>query len=322
MKRNTTQWAALLLALILCLFFICNRRYHLHYITTNPGIKNTGLPLEDTINLTSDTVTPAVAGTYLSNVGNIIKINTNGTNSPINPMGMVLTQSNITILYNQAFQLLKTAKTASPGDYITALQITYGINTSTTPYTMSYYFLPLCLQTQNITTVPASYTYICIAADNPTSPGGTNSYYLINSDGAAAPDANGRNVTDAANYQNFIMIQHHTVDAGVTGFVNTSPTDPTGDVVSVVFPFQEIEQLMNDNPGCGGLNIFNIAKSVTISGQVYNKQELLLGPIGLASGANVNGVVTAVTSFKNEFADLSHMCPPDDNNFTFSVINL
>jgi len=177
------------------------------------------------------------------------------------------------------------------GRYLLAVKITYGINSLNKK--MKLFYQPVLLKnttngTQktdvvySVTTSPTYYKYV----DSPK------------------PD--------------FVAVAQATVDAmteyyrkhmtfKINGnrhyrlFKNTSDTDSTADVQSVIFPIQELDSLMAGN-NTDVVRIFNAIDNMYVSGVPYLKHSVLLGPEKLRKFLS--------PIFYRKYGNLSHLCPP------------
>lgn len=252
---------------------------------------------ENTIDLAYDFVLPSMVYIYTANAVQDIEINTGAGNVPIVSVAIqTLRKSDMETLYQQAI----TFKPAAGVHYITAVEIFYGINSTT--HNLTYYFLPVCLQAVTPGTPPAIYTYV------PTDASLSNTnFYTYNSAGSMVL-ATTAQLADTSNYINAIEIQHY---AGAPPRFNNEPynsPDSSADTKYVIFPFQEIFSMFEQN-SVSSLTLYNIAVPVTVQGgEYYAKHSLLLSPpSGGSSSFSIN-------------EDLGHMVPPDYGNISYPVL--
>jgi hypothetical protein len=241
------------------------------------------LPSENTINLAYDYILPARASAYESDAQEDIMIG--GAAIPQVAM-LTLKKSDLENLYNRAYTLLQSS---SGSNFITAVEIFYGVNSNA----MVYYFLPVCLQTPSVSP-PNMYTYTL----TPNCTGLTNFYVYNASTGSLSSASFAQFQSDTASYASQIRITHY-YGAAVT-FIETIPTSTNvqADSKYVIFPFQEIFHVLACN-NVDSLSVCNAGVPMRVPGKdYYTKHDLILGPWGPGTSNPME-------------EDLAHMVPPD-----------
>lgn len=123
--------------------------------------------------------------------------------------------------------------------------------------------------------------------------------YINNTFSLAASDA----TTSISNYTTLIKIQHTTT--------TTTPVPTTitpYDVTSVIFTFQELKALIDDNSGAKNLRIYNCMREISIDPSISSlKHSLIVTTDNIKLYPNET---KGRRSFKGKYANLSHLCPP------------
>lgn len=269
-----------------------------HESSNNPSGKSMFIAAttytEDPIDLSRDGVSPALGDTFIVFASKYLYLN--GT-SIVN-QSFTLTQPAITYLSTLASGMSGGSTT----NYVLGLQFEYGVSSSN-PNLLDLYVRPLWLtRSAQSGSQVGTNTYSYYA----TTQSLAGSYYLILPSGSVQPESMNpiaQDVIDANTYQNTIEISHpqsYPTPPTMPDFNNTS--DITGDIHTLVYPFQELNAVMSLNI-CTQVEILNIALPVTNPATkiIYYKHDLLIGPPGLQDSLHLTA---------NEFADLANMCPP------------
>lgn len=114
-------------------------------------------------------------------------------------------------------------------------------------------------------------------------------------------------------YKNSVRIKH-TSGAAATSFT-------TGDVESVIFSFQEIKALYDDNDSPEHpeyISVWNTSRDFILSGPPVRKHSLILGPDYLGV-SDEKSVYFFSGEFRNAFANLAHLCPPNCQTLIFRI---
>lgn len=92
--------------------------------------------------------------------------------------------------------------------------------------------------------------------------------------------------------------------------------DITGDVTSIIYTFQEMEEVLYENNSIT-LNIWNYVNDTIVTSKTYTKHSLFLSPgyFSYPAQASLLGSVP----FKGNFANHPHLCPPACEEFTFKI---
>lgn len=173
-------------------------------------------------------------------------------------------------------------------NYVTALEISFGIVAGTNKITPIY--TPLYLQ--RINPVPPS----------------PNNYGVIDRcgdfvyDGTRFNPATPTELNYKTIYKNDILIKH-------LGDANPSAFIPGVDPTSVIFPFQTIYALENDNPGITELWLYNAIRKTAVVGGDDIKHCILLSP-----------EIKGEPLFGGKFANRGHLCPPDCNSVFYTRV--
>jgi hypothetical protein len=176
-------------------------------------------------------------------------------------------------LFNIATQL----KPAAVNDYVTGLRINYGIDSNDK---FSVIFQPVCL-VANGTQAPNFTIYTPI--DGPD--------FIYKENQFSFSPALNRNVV--AGYPQKIQILH-------MGDPAPSPYVP-GDVLSVIFPFQEIYTLMLDNINEASIDLYNSIRKTTTPAGIQIQHAMLLSP----------NLPAPLFGFSGKYANRANLCPPD-----------
>lgn len=248
------------------------------------------LPNENTINLAYDYVLPIAATSYENTALEDIKIGSN----PISQVAMsTLKKSDVENLYKQSYALLQAS---SGSNFITAVEIFYGINSNA----MVYYFLPVCLQ-QN-PSLPTPYTYTL----TPNSMGISDFYVYNASTGSLSNASLAQFQSDTASYAKQIQIVHY-YGAQPTFFqMAVTSSNMLADTKYVIFPFQEIFHVFVCN-NVDSLNICNAGVPVHVPNEdYYIKHDLMLTPYSPGMSNPME-------------EDLAHMVPPDYGTLIYPI---
>ncbi|MCW3103304.1 MAG: hypothetical protein JWO09_1744 [Bacteroidetes bacterium] len=174
--------------------------------------------------------------------------------------------------------------------YILALKINYGLDT--TNKTMSLLYQPLLLDKDSTTTG----RYL---------PKGNSTYYKYNTTFKRFEVAT--DISCLQLYKDRITFKR----PGQKYFsVFDTTNDITGDVESLVFSFQEIKKIIDENK-TEILYLCNAAEYVEDKDKVDIKHSILLGP----------DEITKTLIFYRKFANLSHLCPPSCNEHFYDLIH-
>lgn len=129
--------------------------------------------------------------------------------------------------------------------------------------------------------------------------GGLN--YIFNSDTKAFEEASDSLVsTLTADYRSMIRIKHRT-DRTFTSYIPNADTD------AVIFPFQTIYALINDNVG-NVVHFHNAIRKEPVGGAYSIQHAVLLSSQYLLGN-----------SFEGKYANRSHLCPPSCNKVQYAV---
>lgn len=244
---------------------------------------------ENTISLAYDYISSGMATIYENDAHSDIMINTTPINAPAMP---ILKKSDIETLYQQVCTL------SSGGNYITAVEIFFGINNGN----LTYYLQPVCLHTSASVTSPGPYLYT-IAQTGP------NLYeYNVTTNSIITPAPNF--TSDTINYAHQIKIIHYY--GAAPSFTQTLDTSPNvnADTKCVIFPFQEIFHMLDCN-SVDSITVYNAGAPAPVQGGYFTKHDLLLAPF--IAGGQPSSNTSAVEE------DLAHMIPPDYGNLIYPI---
>ncbi len=211
-----------------------------------------------------------------------------------------------------AFCLLKDSadkmhqSDTSCNHYITALKLTLGLDVGLSKVQLLFQPAYLCLV--NKTGNSGSYQLKGIST----------TYYMYDASTESFSVS-----TDTASKQRYIdniLIEHKRGEAKSAFRQPVAGNDTLGDVISVIYSFQEIISLINDNANTAYVKVWNAIqdKYIPSVGYYLQKHTLILGP----SQLNVPiKPFTPVGSgiFSNKFANFAHLCPPSCNGLTFKL---
>ncbi len=310
------------ITLLISLTIICSA----FIITCKPEKKHQNpvlqypLPHEDTLDLTHDPVSQSQAAKNLDYEAECLLLQQpGGTIVDLNSYAGKIDTFLIDTLYNRASKLAA----GITSHYITVLQINYGIDSNNF---FVLFFRPLCL------TCTSDVSYTGTYSVTTRSQSTANSYCRVSSSGAVLANCKFTPFEeDTARYTQQIRIRHHLTDTYYGTFNATAWTDTMGDVRYVYFPFQEILGEVRDNAGTmqgyNYLTLVNtcIIRPVVVSGAIDSlvKEDVFFGLANLPTMPELSCTTTyRLTSgiFTNMYADLAHMCPPDQSSLTYKLI--
>lgn len=197
-----------------------------------------------------------------------------------------------------AFPAMKVAalklKGNYTGNYILALRIIYGLDTI--GMKMKLYYQPVFLKRDTVDGV--------LVFKPKASP---DYYYYRYTDTSFVrePDAM---LVDAAR----VRYERHICFKKSNGkFRRFYPgmTD-TSDVMACLFPFQEIDQMVEEN-GSTHVYIINSGEEIHVGTKSYLRHVMILGPDSLEHHLK--------DIFYRKYANLTHLCPPNCNQHTFTL---
>ncbi len=178
---------------------------------------------------------------------------------------------------------------------IPALRIHFGLTADGS--TFKFLYQALCLSQHSLDVAGKTVTYTVVNENMPYYKynGGTNSF--------VPATVNDKKWID--NYKKLIRICK-------TSTCTTQEKYLEGvDTKSVVFSLHEIGSLIFDNT-VESIQIYNANIDTTIAGVTYNYHSIIIGPYGLP-------LTKKLLSFKNKYANLSHMCPPSCNYLRYKT---
>jgi hypothetical protein len=260
---------------------------------------------EDLIKVDLDTIDPLVGKLEIGAAMTSFSIVTTQAVIPLPFLRFTLTADDICNLQNKAYSSLVPDTAVY---YVTALQIEYGISISgaAPPFTYQYssWVRPLYLYANQYTNSGGVLTGNYVATPQELQQI-NNPYYQLLEDGTLTLDSKNQNAIDASNYQQYISIKHYPADPN-------NSFNPTTDVTSAVYPFQEIDSLLLVNATYGYVNLIHVGvKRANLDGTIPSElmtDEILIGPGSLYAGPHFKAFPT------NFYADLGNMCLPDCPN--------
>jgi len=205
-------------------------------------------------------------------------------------------------LWDSAVSLQK--RNSNCPNYITALKLIYGLNSANNKIVLLYQPLYLCK-----TAVISGKKIYSVN-------GASNIYYAY--DHSASSFVITNDTSSIGNYADSVLISRIPGEIP-SHFINPpADNDTLGDVNSVIFTFQEIDALLNDNNSTF-LKLWNAAQNVYVASVnlTLRKHSVIIGPsqftIPLAP------YISPCNSglFCNAFANLANMCPPSCNEISF-----
>lgn len=190
--------------------------------------------------------------------------------------------------------------------YITALKITLGLDSTSRKIQLLFQPAFLCL-------VPCTGTSASFQLK-----GISTTYYTYNAITESFSIAS--DTSSKQRYIDKILIEHKIGEPKSKFRQPVAGNDTLGDVISVIFSFQEIISLIDCNANTDYLKIWNAIQNNYIPsvGYALQKHSLILGPKQL----NVPLMpFTPVGSgiFSNKFANFSHLCPPSCNLLSYNL---
>lgn len=198
-------------------------------------------------------------------------------------------------IHKNGVKSLKTlARDIEPGytgRYLLAVRIIYGLNEAKD--NMKLYYQPVLFK--NITNGTKKDTVYYQPVISPTvykfSPNTSPYFFSVTQETVTAA---------VSNYT--LNMTFKKEDDSYRPFKNTAESDSTGDVLSVIYPIQEMDSIMSGNDA-EEIHIFNAAEIMYVSSVPYIKHSVLLGHAKILKGKESY-------LFQMKYGNLSHLCPP------------
>jgi hypothetical protein len=248
---------------------------------------------EDQLNLTKHPVDDGVATGEFTACDQNVGINILGVNKKIPRLAEEIE--------NGAFKALRDSAAAhvptTCPNYITAIKITYGLHT--TLLKMDLLYTPVYMIKVRDSTSGAENWRIYDVVDD-------GSYYTYNTTNNTFAKTIITNCI--SRYSNNVKIDRDR-DGDKEDF------DPSLDVNSVIFSFQEIDSVIAQNPSTQSVKIFNASVNASSGGTPNMKHSLLLGP----DSKNPALVRVYFDSFYGKYGNLGHLCPPSCVRLRYQV---
>jgi hypothetical protein len=303
--KKTILSAGLVITLAICVSFttINSTKSGSFAKETRKEMKRYSLPGEDNLNVTGDTIHPPTGYADFALKNADLFINYNGTNIAIDSMSNKIDTLYLRTIYNSALTKVNGS------NYVTALQIKYGINS----HKIKLYFKPICLTRDSSKTI-GSTLYGYYSNHNNFD----NCYYTYSPQGFSKANYVSQFQPDSLSYLDSIHIRHHA--GGTIGSFNNTGND-SGDVSSVIYSFQELYSLVKNNPNSRYIKVSNIGINVNVLvngvNKTFIKHDIMFGPCDLPpmKTAPVSGSGT----FYNQYADLAGMCPPSCGELSYPL---
>lgn len=200
-------------------------------------------------------------------------------------------------------------------NYVTALKISLGLNSDINNPKMELLYQPvyLCRIPDNNNDDEDSYTVSFTTGDY-------YAYTKISNTWTFAPVGD---IESLNRYKENIRIKRYLLPWS-REFRHDN--DETGDVKSMIFPFQEIDSVITHNHASHVL-IWNYAFRSTLNMGIYTKHNLLLSPplpLEVAQGSdkkllNFRGIDFLLAGYRGSYANRSHLCPPSCDEVTYKI---
>jgi hypothetical protein len=253
--------------------------------TKNSTIK---IANEDAFDLNAPIVDVLVGNQEISDCTAYLRVDGNVIEDIFSPAGLIRYDA-FESLYTKA-RLMHTT-----GNYAAGLKIYFGIDSATNKICLFYQ--PVCLENgQNAS--PGYRQYDVIEGEWFSYDAGQNIFVLKNTNDVT-PFLN--------NHKERISIRRIDTDSTPTRFI------PNTDVEAVIFPFQQIKALMNDNPERTHVGFYNaIRKEEGITARIRHTLLLYATTTGAAGTAPMKrAAIAELPGYSEKYANLANLCPPN-----------
>lgn len=272
------------LAVVGSIAYSCNREVK---VDKREKVKKEKLGTEDVIELERHVVNPSYGNTRMM----LSKLSIHVSKRPVLPelLGSI---------HKNGVESLKTlAREIEPGytgRYLLAVRIIYGLNEAKD--NMKLYYQPVFFK--NITNGTKKDTVYYQPVISPT-------IYKFSANASPYFFSVPQETVTAAVSNYTLNMTFKKEDDTYRSFKNTAESDSTGDVLSVIYPIQEMDSIMSGNLA-DEIHIFNAAEIMHVSSMPYIKHSVLLGHAKILKRKESY-------MFQMKYGNLSHLCPPSCN---------